>query len=163
MFGPLDLEEIEMSFNSFCNIANHFLCYNIDVNDQFFLRNFVSAPLDIMREKIIRTYHAKRSTFKELSELAFDVLQEKNALREDHSASQCKLCFNCLSQSHVVKNCKSRFRCYYCKAQHFFKHCVKKTMNPMTINQFTKYCNMSDDEELKIQLARHTTVKSLRH
>ncbi|PIC39188.1 hypothetical protein B9Z55_010954 [Caenorhabditis nigoni] len=213
-----------MSLNSFCNIANHLSCYNIDINDQFFLRNFASILPDTMRKKVIRMYHAQQSTFKELSELAFDVLQEKkcsewfdseksseiveeagksNTLetgnkvnsnvkqflppciaqpclycdKEDHSASQCtkavdfkvnvvikkKLCFNCLSQSHVVKYCKSRFRCYYCKAQHFSGHCVKKMMNPMTINQFTKYCNMSDDEGLETQLARHTTVKSLRH
>ncbi|CAO4362375.1 unnamed protein product [Caenorhabditis nigoni] len=223
-FDQQDLEEIEMSLNSFCNIANHLSCYDVDVNDQYFLRNFASVLPDMLRKKVIRMYHAKQSTFKELSELAFDVLQEKKCAewfdsekspeiveeatksstpetgeevncnvkqfappcmaqpclycdKEDHSASQCtkavdfkvnivikkKLCFNCLSQSHVVKYCKSRFRCYYCKAQHFSGHCVKKMMNPMTINQFTKYYNMSDDEGLETQLARHTTVMSLRH
>ncbi|PIC34702.1 hypothetical protein B9Z55_014278 [Caenorhabditis nigoni] len=223
-FDQQDLEEIEMSLNSFCNIANHLSCYNINVNDQFFLRNFASVLPDMMRKKVIKMYHAKQSTFKELSELAFDVLQEKKCSewfdlekspevvkeatksntpetekevndnsekfeppcmvqpclycdKEDHSASQCtkavdfkvnivikkKLCFNCLSQCHVVKNCKSRFRCYYCKAQHFSGHFVKKMRSPITINEFTKYCNMSDDEGLKIQLARHRMVKSLRH
>ncbi|PIC27509.1 hypothetical protein B9Z55_019745 [Caenorhabditis nigoni] len=76
-FDQLDLEEIEMSLNSFCNIANHLSCYNIDINDQFFLRNFASVLPDMMRKKVIRMYHAKQSTFKELSELAFDILQEK--------------------------------------------------------------------------------------
>ncbi|PIC27466.1 hypothetical protein B9Z55_019714 [Caenorhabditis nigoni] len=230
-FDKPTTKEVESALNNYCNVANKLKCFNVDINDQFFLRSFVKALPNELRTRIVKKYHEKDCSFDELSKAVYALLLQKvtiesfedevevakpdeiliNALgdkregrkfedsrrkyferkakltppskmvpcaycgKEDHTAVECtlpieekreiaskkKLCMNCLSNKHFVKDCKSKFNCYHCKARHFSGHCNNTNIAPSKINKFAFIYDLSDDEELAEQLFRGKGAETL--
>ncbi|PIC31111.1 hypothetical protein B9Z55_022128 [Caenorhabditis nigoni] len=76
-FDNLSIKETESVLNDFCNIANKLQCFDININDKYFLRDFLEVLPKTIRNKIVRRYYQGNCTFAELSRAAYDLLLEK--------------------------------------------------------------------------------------
>ncbi|EFP02481.1 hypothetical protein CRE_26836, partial [Caenorhabditis remanei] len=80
---------------------------------------------------------------------------------QEHSACECtipvskkieavnkkKLCNNCLSDKHMIRECNSRYRCFHCHMRHYSGHCDK--VEAVNVNTFRQFVDLYDDEPLE--------------